>query len=617
MNLFRTKGDMAHQATPSRAYEYPARSSPQRKNYFVPSSNSHLRRNSRSACTTSSTVLTLSSPNSSFEDPSSPEKRDAHLVYYDVQDDDGENCQAGYGCLGEWIINKFSPPSRKDAFSPAVAHSPDSRYQRRINGIRHSVITPTKLELTSTSCENDLTDGCSCSSTSESSLDSPYIVHKETTNPIMQLLENILSMASKAEDDCNINAAIGHLENYLYQLHHHPNLSLTSKRAAVLHKLGCLQWQCGRYRLSLCALVEACAAFDSLIKDSGSDVQPTLKLASADVLVSMGRLHLSKGEGAAAMHCYRECVHRLSSVQNQCDRAVSTRIFAQACNGAGRVLLAQGKPSPALKRFKRALKVQLGYNVEDIAAVSFNTARVPLQEIAETLSNLGRLYEEQNDLEMAMVCYFKSSRIISTALGPNHVDAGEVSNRLGRILHKLGRFSEADQAIRRAHQIFMNNLGEHHRNTAAAMLSLGMLYASQGKHKRAQTIYHQVLKVQHATFNGEVHADLALVFHCIATSYEGSFKLEKAIHYYNEELFVLKTCLHPYHLDIAKLLHHMAMVTMNIVDNDGNYLMLQESIEWLEEAAGIYQHHNQSNAFHKEMQYLNSSIQKLRSRQIS
>lgn len=624
MTMFRTNPGCLYETTTVRSI--PLKTPPRGHCNDCSMATSHPWRNSRSVCTTSTTVYTSqSSSNGSFgDDPISPDRSDDCREYYNAQDDDEDDvCQTG-GCFGAWI-NRFSPPSRapKDAFSPADSDSFRSANQhdkrQHQSKVDDACLSPTKLELTLNIFDDDITDGLSCSSTScpsESTCDVSQSLVQQEGSSSMLTLEIILSKASKAEEDCDTNSAIAHLENYLYQIEQQPNLSLEFRRASALHKLGCLQWQCGRYQLSLCALIEASAAYDTLIKDSSSFALPSVLLASANVLLSIGRLHLSRGEGAAAMQCYRECVQRLSSIQRSCDQSQSARLFAQACIGAGRVLLAQGKLNSALKRLKRALKVQLGREIpEDVASISLHSACVPLQDIAETLSYLGMLHEEQSHFDKAMKCYAKALQTYSVSLGPNHVDVGEVSNKLGRILHKLGRFSDAGQAIRRAHQIFLNNLGEHHRNTSAALLNLGMLYASQGKHKRAQAIYYKVLKVQQATFNGEVHADLALTFHCIAANYEAAFKLDKAIQYYNQELMVLQTTLHPYHLDIAKLLHHMAMHTMDVVDNQGNYFMLNESIEWLEEAADIFQHHNQANTFQKEMLSLTASIHKLHRRQ--
>lgn len=225
------------------------------------------------------------------------------------------------------------------------------------------------------------------------------------------------------------------------------------------------------------------------------------------------------------------------------------------------------------------------------------------------------MYYEQDNIDRAVQCYVKSFEIYTISLGPNHVDTAEVSNKLGKVLLVLGRFSEAEQYILRAHQIFLHNLGEHHRNTSMALLNLGILYASKRCHKRAFEVYYHVLKDQQVTFNGEAHSDLGFTLHCIASAYEGAFKLDKAIKYYREELLVLRTSLHPYHLDIAKLLHHMAMLVMNKVDSNGDYLMLNDCIEWLEESANIYQHHHTSNMFYEEVIHLKSCILQLRKRQ--
>eukprot|EP00956_Cyclotella_meneghiniana_P028479 scaffold66328_cov66-Cyclotella_meneghiniana.AAC.2 len=625
MNFFVTNPAIAREPSAVRSpTKTPSRKHFTSNNIMSGTTKSPSLKNIRSACTTSSTVLTYpSSPNSIVEVPRTPERSSISPDSYYKEQDENDECEAPGVCFGGWVLNRIISPSRlsrNDAFTPSP-ESVDLRHQSKIEGSDHP-LSPTKLELALNTCE-DLTDGLSCSSVSCHSLSSSSEAKHGESESI--LLESILSMASKSEKDCDFNAAVTHIENYLFES---MNLSHQStpgfefrknlRKASALHKLGCLQWQCGRYQLSLSALVEACTIYDRLIDDTGPSplVLSKLTLASANVLVSLGRLHLSRGEGSAAMHCYRDCVQRLSPVQATCDRSQSARLFSQACVGAGRVLISQDKLSSASKRFKRALKVQLGYEMsfEEGHTLSLHSARVPLPDIAETFSHLGNLYVEQENLNQAKQCYTNSLQIYSISLGPNHVDTGNVSNKLGRIFQRLSRLPDAEQAFQRAHQIFLNNLGEYHRNTAAALLNLGMLYASQGKQKKAQTIYHRVLRCQQVTFNGEAHADLALTFHCIASSYEGSFKLDKAMKYYSEELRVLKATLHPYHLDIAKLLHHMAMVTMNIVDKEGNYLMLNESIDWLEEAFDVYKHHNALDAFQKELSYLQTSIRKLRKR---
>lgn len=595
---------------------------------------SHLRRNSRSACTTSSTVLTCqSTPNSSFEHPESPA-----LDYYRVQEEDVINeCNVPSFCFAGWILSKLlSPhsPSKIDVFSPAndPSHLRDGYQQSSTNAVDRVPSQQTllddslRLKLCFDDCEDEIHNEPSCSSTCQSSTDASDTARSPDHSEIIQI-HNLLILASKYEDKDDLNAAISQIESYLYQAHFlsdQTSFFFECRRAAALHKLGCLQWKCGRYQLSLYALLEARNLYDSLIEEcsiGSQDVSSNLQLASASVLVSTGRLHLSRGEGAAAMRCYRECVQRLSSMQSSYEQSESARVFAQACSGAGQVLLSQGKFSASLKRLKRALKVQLGYqgadipvSREEISSLSFHTACVPLPEIAETLSHLGRLYEKQGSLHESMQCFSKSFGIYSMALGPNHADAADISNKLGRVLLRLGRFSEAEQAIRRAYQIFGNNLGQHHRNTSTAFLNLGMLYAYRGQHNRALDVYYRVLHIQHTLFGEEVHADLAITYHYIAESNEALFKLDKAIKYYREELRVLETTLHPYHLDIAKLLHHMAMVTMNAVDSDGNYLMLNECIGWLEEATEVYSHHNESNQFDEEIHCVQVSIQELQRR---
>lgn len=266
---------------------------------------------SRSECSTSSTVLTSqSSPISithcSFEcQPVDNKLVDTIVDYHCEQDDDNDRCQTNGVCFGRWIFNKmlyFESKRTNSPFLPTLQNDTIQALGRD---------NTTNLTLPSGTCDENIIDRLSC-----------------CDSKIMDS-ENTFSVASQCEDEGNAKASICYFETYLRQLQSLPQNytpAIEFRKASVLHKLGCLQWQCGKYQLSLSALVESSAILDHLKEESSSlytspDVVSNLALASANILISKGRLHLSRGEGAAAMQCYRECVRRLSSVK--CDRSQS------------------------------------------------------------------------------------------------------------------------------------------------------------------------------------------------------------------------------------------------------------------------------------------------------
>ena len=86
---------------------------------------------------------------------------------------------------------------------------------------------------------------------------------------------------------------------------------------------------------------------------------------------------------------------------------------------------------------------------------------------------------------------------------------------------------------------------------------------------------------------------------------------EKALKYYQREVN-LRATLSPYHVNIARLLHHMAQIAMQAVDCNGDYLYLDQASNWLEEAAEIICEQNEGNS--AELQQLESSIEDTRNR---
>ncbi|KAL7543667.1 hypothetical protein ACHAXR_013495 [Thalassiosira sp. AJA248-18] len=406
--------------------------------------------------------------------------------------------------------------------------------------------------------------------------------------------QDFLHDASKCESDTEVDIEISSLEEFIQKSQSSASTSFACahSKAAALHKLGILQWKCGRYFFSEHALADCLNLYQHLLDKCNPD-HSLLVLENSHVFVSMGRVYLSKGEGDAAMQCYRECVRLLSFIpKSTCSLTTMTpvRLFAQACVGAGRALASQGKLKASLKRYKRALKVQLGYPAadspvdrEEISALKVDKATVPLNDVAETFSHLGRLYEQRNDLHRAMECFAESLAIYRSVLDPYAVDIGYVLNNIGQLYLRLGRAAEAEDYLIRSHQVFSLSLGRNHRNTADALLSIGQLYASQGQHKKALTTYKRVLRAEPAVF-GQLHA---VTLHSIACSYEAIFRLGKALRYYQKLVSALSITPSPHHLNRARLLHHMAEIAIQVVDSTGEHVLLDESADWLEEAAEI------------------------------
>ena len=106
---------------------------------------------------------------------------------------------------------------------------------------------------------------------------------------------------------------------------------------------------------------------------------------------------------------------------------------------------------------------------------------------------------------------------------------------------------------------------------------------------------------------------LAVTLHSIACSYEATLRLEMALKYYQREANVLSTTLSPCHLNRARLLHNMAKIAMQAVDSMGEYLLLDQALPWLEEAAEIY-NINEGRAVNHELLNLESSIEEIRKR---
>jgi len=615
----------------------------------------------RPACTTSSTILTYESAPYSPYSPYSLESLDTPGDHPSGRDDDSTAyCWAGP--MLKTIISLVSPQkprciidsahSKQEAADNAASnlspergmHSQECQLDFSVksdqscaspSGVQDFPTLPSSSSASDLPCKSLFHDLQPKIIEQEQYQESPPIQAQDTlisdrgTTPrrrihltVSEHLEYLLNAASKYEAESDLEAAMSSLETYLHKSQQSlasPTFASDHSKATTLHKLGILQWKCGRYFFSEHILTDCIHLYQCLLDGDNpalndQEMLSQLLLEIAHVFVSTGRVYLSKGEGEAAMQCYNDCVRHLSSIPRCGSTSIdSARIFAQACVGAGRALACQGKLKASLKRYKRALKVQLGYQAPlspieegDISSLSVDEVKVPLNDVAETLSHLGRLYEQWDQLTLAMECHAKALSFYQAVLDPYSVDIGYASNNVGQMYLRLGRIAEAEKALKLSHQVFSQSLGRNHRNTADALLSLGQLYASRGQQKKALTTYKKVLRAEPAVFG---HL-LAVTLHSIACCYEAMMRLDKALKYYQREVNIMAPC----HLHRAQLLHHMATIAMKAVDSNGDYVLLDQAADWLEEAAAIY-YNNESKSFDNDLLlHLEASIEETRRR---
>lgn len=181
----------------------------------------------------------------------------------------------------------------------------------------------------------------------------------------------------------------------------------------------------GNYPQALNSFTNAQSVFESAL-ESGSGKTAELKNGLARSLGSIGIVFSEQSSYAKALQHHLKAVRIYESLNNQ-DR------LARVYNNIGIVYQAQGELFRALEFFVKSLKIQ--------EKIGDNTAGI-------TLTNIGNIYLEQNDLPRSLNHYNRALEFFT-----QHHDArglGELYNNFGRYYKKTGDLTKAASSFNSA-----------------------------------------------------------------------------------------------------------------------------------------------------------------------
>ena len=351
--------------------------------------------------------------------------------------------------------------------------------------------------------------------------------------------ERLIYQASYREGKGQLASAQACLEQCLEMITA-PDVTYTTGRAEILHKLGVVQWKSGKYQDSLVHLHEALTIYEQAFQCAPSqDIWAVGNIIDkseviAEVLNNIGRVNQSIGAYSQATKCFRRSLGMLVSVLPAGDDVgnVYHPSYAFALIGIGNVYHAVEKSGRAICYFSNGLIVQracLGRNHVDVAA---------------TLNSLGAIeggngkYDEAMDYHDEALWIYKSQ----TGYGSLPVDVAVTLNHIGFIHFLRGDFDMAMENYCEALKIMESALGKGHRNVATTMYNMGLVHAGRGQFDSAIQIFTKVLSIQQLAL-GNLHTDVALTMDSIADLYEKLNLNEKASQFGRKSLRIRRKTL--------------------------------------------------------------------------
>jgi tetratricopeptide (TPR) repeat protein len=233
--------------------------------------------------------------------------------------------------------------------------------------------------------------------------------------------------------------------------------------ALILNELGDVLRETGR-------LAEARQLFEKSIALPGIGprrrLDATLGLADLDRSNALWQSAFARWRGATDM------ARELRSVP----------LEASALRGWGITFLEHGEPNRAEPLLRRSLAL-------------FESADVPLHQIASTLSCLAQLYLTENKLAMAEDALLRGIDLLEKTLGPQHPQVAVLLEMLGDTVAQRNQFTQARDYYGRARVIMAGRFGDRSPIAGAVDASWALIEQRAKHNTEAAADYEKALAI--------------------------------------------------------------------------------------------------------------------------
>jgi eukaryotic-like serine/threonine-protein kinase len=213
----------------------------------------------------------------------------------------------------------------------------------------------------------------------------------------------------------------------------------------------------------------------ALVKNRVGDRHPEVATALNDV--GLGQLYT--GDLAGAERTYLESIDLdVALLGENHPEVASTR------ENLGNVYFLQGQLDKTAK------------NLEVVLAMRRKALGDDSEPVARTLANIGTVYQRAKNDETAVKNYREAVERLSAKLGPEHPDVGTILAGMGYSLRRLGKYSEAEPAFKRALDIQVKALGEGNAVTQRTIESIVAFYTEWKKPAEAASYTARLTPVE-------------------------------------------------------------------------------------------------------------------------
>ncbi len=138
--------------------------------------------------------------------------------------------------------------------------------------------------------------------------------------------------------------------------------------------------------------------------------------------------------------------------------------------------------------------------------------------MANSLHNLGEIYQSQGRYDEAEPLHKRSLAILEKTLGPEHPHVASSLNNLATLYYTQGRYDKVEPLFKRSLAISEKTLGAEHPTVANSLNNLAIIYYVQGRYDEVEPLFKRTLAIYENTLGPE-HPTVATSLHNLADLY--------------------------------------------------------------------------------------------------
>jgi tetratricopeptide (TPR) repeat protein len=169
------------------------------------------------------------------------------------------------------------------------------------------------------------------------------------------------------------------------------------------------------------------------------------------------------------------------------------------------------------------------------------TCEIPPGQLGRLTSSLAGVYDFAGLKESAIPLYEQSIEIFASCDPPLEIDVANLRNNLGMLYKEIGNFDLAEEHYIKALAIFEQNCGRDSDDVAALYNNLGGLYYASGYSAQAREMHSQALEIRQKICESPDHPDLGQSLSNLATVLHELGEDEEAARNYESALRILET----------------------------------------------------------------------------